>query len=243
MSPSRSAFLTLAIALAPALAQADDAPRADGARTTQALKALPRRPGERVAVTIYEFRSSLPAVSASAVTDMFKTALVQSGRFAVVERSRLNEGVVKEKQLQQGGFASGSAGQAQLRGAQYVFEGVVSEANASEHQRSSSVSVAGMQIGGGSNRDSVAIDVRVVDASSGEVVDAITVKRAIRSENSGVSGVGSLVGTVLAQRGHSAAYAPDVNVQDQRREGVDAALRDVINQAVLELAQRFPARD
>ena len=222
MSFLPSAFLALTMALVPALARAEDA---------------------RVTVTIYEFRSSLPAVSASAATDMFKTALVRNGRFAVVERSRLNEGVVKEKQLQQGGFAAGNAGQTQLRGAQYVFEGVVSEANASEQQRSGSVSIAGMQIGGGSSRDSVAIDVRIVDARSGEVVDAITVKRAIRSQSSGIGGVGSLVGAVLAQRGHSAAYAPDLGVQDQKREGVDAAVRDAIDQAVLQLAQRFPAHD
>ncbi|MGE5336980.1 MAG: CsgG/HfaB family protein, partial [Gemmatimonadota bacterium] len=153
--------------------------------------------------------------------------------------ARLNEGVVREKQLQQGGYASGKAAQVQLRGAQYIFEGAVSEANASEQQRSGGIGIAGMQIGGGTNRDSIAVDVRIVDASSGDIVDAITVRKSIKSDSAGVSGVGNLLGTILAQQGRSATYAPDVNVQQQRREGVDTAVREAINQAVIELSQRF----
>ena len=71
-----------------------EAPRADAAPTTQTLKKLPRKQGERVAVTIYEFRSSVNEVNGRAATDMFKTALVQSGQFRVVQRARLNEGVI-----------------------------------------------------------------------------------------------------------------------------------------------------
>ncbi len=216
-----------------------EAPQADTARATQALKKLPRKQGELVAVTIYEFRSALPSISATAATDMFKTALVQSGQFRVVERARLNQGVIREKQLQQGGYASGKAAQVQLRGAQYIFEGAVSEANASEHQRSGGIGVAGMQIGGGTNRDSIAVDVRIVDAASGDIVDAITVRKSVRSDSAGVSGVGNLLGTILSQQGRSSTYAPDVSVQQQRREGVDTAVREAINQAVIELSQRF----
>ena len=66
--------------------------------------------GERLPVTIYEFRSGVAAVNGAAATDMFKTALVKTGRFRVVERARLNEGVVREKQLNAGGRADGQAG-------------------------------------------------------------------------------------------------------------------------------------
>lgn len=213
--------------------------QADASAGAQKLKKLPRRQGERVAVTIYEFRSALPNVSGRAATDMFKTALVQSGQFRVVERSRLNEGVVREKQLQQGGWASGKAGQTQLRGAQYVFEGTLSEANQSEVQRSGGVGVAGMQVGGGSNKDSIAIDVRIVDAASGDIVDAITIRKSIKADEASVSGVGNLLGTIMTQRGRSSAYTPDVQAQQRRTEGVDSALRAAIEEAVLQLAKRF----
>jgi curli biogenesis system outer membrane secretion channel CsgG len=240
--PLRLSIGALAISAALSACAADtpyEPPRSDTAPTTQALKKLPRKQGERVSVAIYEFRSALPNVSGRAATDMFTTALVQSGQFTVVERARLNEGVAREKQLQQAGYASGKAGQSQLRGAQYVFEGTLSEANASEVQRSAGVGVAGMQVGGGTNADSIAIDVRIVDVHSGDIVDVITVRKSIQADSVGVSGVGNLISTVMAQRGHVSAYTPDVNVQQQRREGADAALRAAINQAVQELSLRF----
>jgi curli biogenesis system outer membrane secretion channel CsgG len=87
------------------------------------LEQLPRKQGERVAVTIYEFRSQLPALNASTATDMFTTAIVTSGQFRVVERNRMNAGVVREKQLQQDGWADGDVAQQQLKGAQFIFEG------------------------------------------------------------------------------------------------------------------------
>jgi curli biogenesis system outer membrane secretion channel CsgG len=235
----KASIVLIAISFASCATTPYEAPHTDSTPTTQVLKKLPRKQGQRVAVTIYEFRSSLPNVSSHEATDMFQTALVQSGQFRVVERVRLNEGVVREKQLQQGGFASGSAARRQLRGAQYVFEGTVSESNASETQRTSSVEVAGMQAGGGSNKDSIAIDVRIVDARNGDIVDAVTVRKSIRSDNAGVSGVRGLLDTILTKQGRSTTYTPDVNIQQQRREGVDSAVREAINQAVLALSQRF----
>lgn len=212
---------------------------ADSTVGSQALRRLPRRQGERVAVTIYEFRSGLGNVSARAATDMFKTALVQSGQFRVVERSRLSEGIVREKQLQQGGFATGAAAATQLRGAQYVFEGTLSEANAGESQSSGAISIGGMQVGSASHRDSIAIDVRVVDAASGDIVDAIAVRKAIVAEDTGVSGVGNLLSTIAAQRGRAMPYVPDLQVQQRHAEGSDAALRAAIEEAVLQLVRRF----
>ena len=195
----------------------------------------------RIAVAIYEFRSSLPNVSGRAATDMFTTVLMQSGRFIVVERNRLNEGIVKEKQLQQQGLAEGSSDTVKLRGARYIFEGAVTEANESVDQQSGGISIAGMQISSGSNRDTLAIDVRIVDANNGDVIDAVTIKQNINSESSSFSGIGSLLTAVAAHRGRSTAFIPDVNLDRQRRDGVDAVLRQAIARAVGELIRRFPS--
>jgi len=62
---------------------------------TMAASAREARP----VVAIYEFRSGVSEIGPRAATDMFVTALVHSGRFRVMERARLNEGVVREKQL------------------------------------------------------------------------------------------------------------------------------------------------
>jgi curli biogenesis system outer membrane secretion channel CsgG len=214
-------------------------PRVDAAASTQALKRLPRAPGERLAVSIYEFRSTVGEVPARGATDMFKTALVQSGQFRVVERSRLNEGVIREKQLNASGLSAGNSAAELLTASKYVFEGAITEASASETQRSGAIRVAGAELGASSNRDAIAIDVRVIDVASGEVVNVVTVRKSIVSDSTNVSGIGSLVATMLSRKGKTAAYAPDLQLQQQRKESLDGALRAAIDQAVIELAGRL----
>ena len=186
---------------------------------------------DRPTVAIYEFRSGLSEIAARSATDMFVTALVRSGRFHVMERARVAEGVLKEKQL--GGDS------VPLAGVRFLFEGTLSEANAGEDQHSSGLNIGGMEINGGRNRDAIAIDVRVVDAGSGEVLDVVTVHRTVTATSSGVSGVGNLLSSVAAARGHPLPIVPDVHVQDQHRESVDAAVRSAIEEAVAKLGASF----
>jgi hypothetical protein len=44
---------------------------------------------------------------------------------------------------------------------------------------------------------------------------------------------------VLAQRGVSSPYVPDAQVSQDRKESIDMALRAAINEAVIQLANRF----
>jgi curli biogenesis system outer membrane secretion channel CsgG len=217
-----------------------EAPQVDRSASTQALKSLPRKQGDLVAVSIYEFRSTVGEIPARGTTDMFKTALVQSGQFRVVERARINEGVIREKQLNAAGLSSGRSGTEVLTAAKYIFEGAITEVNAGETQRGGAVRIAGAEVGGSTNRDVIGIDVRVVDVATGDILGVVTVRKAIASDAQSVSGIGNLVGTVLAQKGKSTTYVPDVQVQQQRKESVDVALRAAIDQAVIELASRFP---
>ena len=216
-----------------------EAPHVDAAPSTQALKSQPRKPGELITVSIYEFRSAMPEIPARGTTDMFKTALVNSGQFRVVERSRLNEGVIREKQLNASGLSAGKSAREQLIEAKYLFEGAITQANAAETQRSGAIGIAGAQVGGGTNRDVIGIDVRVVEVATSAIVAVVTVHKAIASDSAGVSGLGNLLSTVLAQQGKRTAYVPDVQLQQQRKQSVDTALRAAIDQAVVELANRF----
>lgn len=247
MSSSTSFVLRLAtLACAMSLAACAgtptaEAPQVDGATSTQALKRLPRKAGDRIAVSIYEFRSSVSEIAARGSTDMFKTALVQSGQFRVVERSRLNEGVIREKQLNAAGLSTGKAGADPLTGARYIFEGSITEANASQTQRSGGFAIAGMELSGSSNKDVIGLDVRIVDVANGDVVDVVTVRKSVASDSVGVGGIGNAIGNVLARKGRSTTYVPDVQLQQQRKESLDVALRAAIDQAVIELAGRFPS--
>jgi len=212
---------------------------AQPAAQAQALSPAQTAREARPMVTIYEFRSGVSEIGARAATDMFVTALVRAGLFRVVERARLNEGVIREKQLTANGLATGDIGTTQLHGARYIFEGTISEANPSQEQRASGVNIGGMEVGGGSNRDVIAIDVRVIDAGTGEVLDVVTVHRSIDTRSSNVSGVGSLIGSVMAASGRSLPVVPDVHMQQQTRQSVDGAVRSAIEEAVATLGARF----
>lgn len=241
MTPIR--FVGPLVALA-AIAGCADVPTAAPAQvdpyaSTKALDRLPRAPGDRVAVAIVEFRSTVAEIPARGTTDLFTTALVRSGQFRVVERARVNEGVIREKQLNGAGLTKGKSAQTPLTDARYLFEGAVTEASIGETQRNGAFAVAGMQVGGGRGRDVVGIDVRVVDVETGEVVDVVTVRKPIASDDASVSGVGNLVGTVLARKGRDPTFVPDAQYQQQRKEGVDVALRAAIDQAVVALAGRL----
>lgn len=244
--PKARSWATAAAAVLAALAcgacanpPSHEAPRVDAAPSTQALKAQPRKPGELTTVSIYEFRSAVTEIPARGTTDMFKTALVNSGQFRVVDRARLNEGVMREKQINAAGLSGGKSAREKLTEAKYIFEGAITHAHAGETQRSSAFGIAGAQVGSSTNRDVIGIDVRVVSVATGEIVGVVTVQKAIGSKSQSVSGLGSLLGTVLAQQGKSTAYVPDVQLQQQHKESLDAALRAALDQAVIELASRF----
>lgn len=214
-------------------AQADDSPSA------RELRKLPRRAGERPVVAIYEFRSAVPEVQVGAAQEMFKTALVRSGAFVVAERQRLSEGVMRERALaQQGVTAGGAAGQVQA--ARYVFEVVVSEANAGASESAHGVNIGGMRVQTASAADSIGLDVRIVDAHTGLVVDAVNVVKKIEADTTGISGVGNLLNAIPSVR-RNLPVPVDAESRSSRKEGVDRALRETINVAVAELARRLNA--
>jgi curli biogenesis system outer membrane secretion channel CsgG len=173
---------------------------------------------------------------------MFTTALIKSGQFRVVERQRLQQDIVSEKQLNAAGQTTGDTAKVQLRGVQYIFEGIVSEANASEDTHQASVNIGGLQLGHGVNKDSIAIDVRVVDANTGDILDSIDVSKVLNDTSSGIGGTAALVGAVAAMRGRQVSpFVPDVNVQNSHKESVNQALRACLEAAVLELVKRVSA--
>lgn len=234
------AVFLLAGCLLPLDARAQSPARVDDSSTARELSAVQRRAGARPVVAIYEFRSAVPEVQVGAAREMFVTALIRSGAFAVAERQRLNEGVMRERQMaQSGATAAPPAAQGQLTAARYVFEVVVSEANAGASESSGGVRVGGMQVSGGSTADQIGMDVRIVDAQTGLVVDAVNVVKKLESSTTTVSGVGSLLSSLASLRGKSLPVPVDGESRSSRKESVDRALRSCIEAAVAELARRL----
>jgi len=220
-------------------AAAETAARVDDSESSQQLAKVRRTAGPKTVVAIYEFRSSVPEVRVGAAQEMFVTALIKSGAFAVAERQRLNEGVMRERQLNSSGMTSGNAAANQIAGARYIFEVVVSEANAGEKESASGINVGGMKVGGGSTADSIGMDVRIVDAHSGMVVDAVNVTKAIEASTTSVSGVGNLLQSLAGMSGKSLPIKVDGEHRSSRKDGVDRALRSCMEVAVAELAKRL----
>lgn len=229
----------LMMTINPRASYAESAPIVDNSNSTRALQGLPRTMGAKKIVTIYEFRSSVPEIAARGATDMFTNALVKSGAFAVAERSRLNEGVNLERQLAASGQTTGGAALGKLAGANYIFEGTISEANHAQEQSNGSINLGGMEVGASGNVDIIGIDVRVVDATNGLVVDSVNVSKSVQSSQRSVAGVGNMLGALAGLRGRSMPINIDVNVQSVRRESLDKAVRACIEGAVLELVKRY----
>lgn len=204
---------------------------------------LPRKSSNaHVAVAIYEFTSNLPEISPRGATEQFKTALVQSGQFRVVERAKLDRGVVREKQMNAAGQTTGSTSQQQLRGAEYIFEAEITELGSGTRTSNNGVNIGGLQVGGARNNDEFGLDISIVDANTGEVVDAISVRKRLKGTARSVGGIGALINRVRAEKGKGGvAYSPEVQHQSTSKNNFDAVLREAIEEAVHELAKRFDA--
>ena len=194
------------------------------------------------AVTIREFRSSVPEITSRGATDMFMTALIKTRKFRVLERARLADGFEKERALNQQGATTGEVAKTQFVGAAYIFEATVSEMSPAAESNSFGITIAGIGRTSATTKDTIAIDVRVIDIESGIAIDAIEVRRDIFGEETTVGGSTAGLLNAISNGKVGAigdALAPTFERKSARKEGVDRALRFVIDEAVIELAKRF----
>ena len=213
----------------------DSEPVTDNSKTSQKLQSLPRRQGPRKAVTIYKFRSTVQEVSPASATDMFATALIKARTFRVLERQQLNEGVNLEKQLNAQGMTTGNAAQHRLTGADYIFEGAITEANAQESNTGLSGTFRGLGAEKSDQKAEIGLDIRVLDAQTGEVLDAVNVRKKIDEGGFSLSGLGAFAQSLTKTNLHGA----DAALNRGHKEGVDKALRACIEEAIYQLASRY----
>jgi len=132
---------------------------------------------------------------------MLTSALVNSGQFVVLERAELKE-VLSEQELKAGGLVNRETGPklGKLAGVQFLIYGAVTEFGAQDKGGGFSLGVGGFgglpfKLGGATESASgkVAMDVRVVDTTTGEVLESHTVSEAIESSafnlSAGYSGI------------------------------------------------------
>jgi curli biogenesis system outer membrane secretion channel CsgG len=110
------------------------------------------------------------------LSDMLTNELAATNAFTIVERANL-EPVLREQDLAQAGRVEpGTAAQVgELTGAQYLVQGTVS---AYEESKSTGggVGFRGIRVGGRKDEAYIAVDLRVVDTTSGQVAYTRTVE-------------------------------------------------------------------
>ena len=183
-------------------------------------------------VTIYQFDSTVPEISPASATDMFTTALIKSNAFDVLERQRLDESVYQEKELNQGGMTTGDVAQYQLTGADFIFTGAITEANAQADKTGVAGAYQGVGVETSGEHAEIGLDVRVLDAKTGKVLDAVNVRKKISQGGFSASGLGKLFGKKKLK-------GANLGVAHDKKEGVDKALRDCIEEAVQTLVSRY----
>lgn len=131
------------------------------------------------------------------IAAMLTTALQQSGRFIVVERANL-DGILTEKELSGQGLTGGTsgAGVGNIIGANLMVLGAVTEFGTKDKGGGFSVGAGGGAVGNllGSalshqkQSGAVAIDLRIVDTTTTQVVETHTVREILEASSWDVSG-------------------------------------------------------
>ncbi|HRD72328.1 MAG: CsgG/HfaB family protein [Lysobacteraceae bacterium] len=131
--------------------------------------------GERVTVAVAEFKNESGAGwwrggVGWELSGMLSNELVATRAFNVVERSKL-ESVLSEQDLAASGrVRSGSGARiGQLTGADYLVMGTVTAYEEDVQSTGGGLSFRGISVGGKSEKAYLAVDIRVVNATTGEI--------------------------------------------------------------------------
>ena len=140
-----------------------------GQTIQQAQAAQWNGPQKRIAVSAFEFRANEGSGDVGGgMTDMLTNALFNSGRFIVLERERLEEVTAEQDRANSGRFKKETmAPKGELEGAELLIRGSVTEFE--PNCKGGSVLVAAGKVA------CMAINIRIVDAKTGRVVNATTV--------------------------------------------------------------------
>ncbi len=154
-------------------------------------------PKKRIAVT--KFLNKVRGVYGNwnlgeGFAEMLTTELIKTGRFIVVERQALQD-ILTEQELGQAGIVrkETAAKVGRVLGAQIIVRGVVSEFEMKESGGGGGIGIGGITLGLSTSNAHVAVDIRLIDSTTGQVLDSHNAVG--KAESTGV-GVGITDGDV-----------------------------------------------
>lgn len=153
-----------------------------GALSPSALAQSDKKAKKRVAVFLFEDKSGGRShwyggqSVGEGVTDMITTELVKSGQYQVIERNQLDQ-LLQEQELGRSGLVTpqSAAEVGKLLGVELAVIGAVTEFG--NKKGDSNMRIGGTRLGVGRNAAVVAIDLRLVNTSTGEIVLADNVRK------------------------------------------------------------------
>ena len=182
-------------------------------------------PKKRIAVT--KFENKVTGVYGNwrlgdGFAEMLTTELMRTGQFVVVERQALQD-VLGEQELGQSGTVrkETAAKVGQVLGAQIIIRGVVSEFTLNESGTGGGLGIAGFRVGGRSSNAHVAVDIRLVDTTTGQVLQSHSAIG--KAESSGVS-----VGVSRGDVDFGAETFRNTPLGQATREAIQDAVRFII---------------
>lgn len=122
---------------------------------------------------------------AEELQDMLASELVSTRAFQVLERSEINA-VLSEQDLSASGRVSKNTlvKMKRIKGAKYLIAGTVSAFEQSA-SKGGKVRFKGLSVGGGKQKTYIAVDLKVVDSETGEIVDARTIEANAKGKSIG----------------------------------------------------------
>lgn len=111
------------------------------------------------------------------MADMLANELMGTKKFKVVERQKINAVIAEQDLAASGRVRKGSgAATGQMTGAQYLVTGTVTSYSEDVASTGGGLSFKGISLGGNKGKAYIAVDLRVIDTTTGEVVDSRTVE-------------------------------------------------------------------
>ncbi len=194
-------------------------------RRVNTSAAYPPYSGAKTTIAILGFENKAKGAFGSnelgeGLSEMLSTELLQTNRFILIERQALGA-ILREQELGQTGLVRrGSAPKVGgLAGAKLLIKGVVSEFQYKQGGSNLGIGYKGLDFGSKSTTAHVGIDIRVIDATSGQVI--ASERATAKAESSGFNIGLSKAGAPLKLKGGNFERTP-----------LGVATRDAIRQAV-----------
>lgn len=121
------------------------------------------------------------------IADMIVTELVKSGKYKVLERQNINQ-LLKEQDLARDGIvrAESAAKVGQMLGAELIVTGAITEFG--YRKSDTNVGALGKRVGVGTQSAVCAIDLRLVNSTTGEIASADNIRRSKTTPSGSFSG-------------------------------------------------------